>query len=133
MPATEWEQDLVKINDVNVRYWCKPLSVSGADKAEHVVFEQTILKKGKLEGTGETFELAADLVLKAIGQVLEENTLTSLTLEKNKIKVDERFMTSLPGVFAGGDCIDSGEDLTVQSVDDGRKAADSIHEFLAKA
>jgi dihydropyrimidine dehydrogenase (NAD+) subunit PreT len=47
--------------------------------------------------------------------------------------VDERFMTSLPGVFAGGDCIDSGEDLTVQSVDDGRKAADSIHEFLAKA
>ncbi len=133
MPATEWEQDLVKVNDVNVRYWCKPLSVSGSKKAEHVVFEQTVLKKGKLEGTGEIFELAADLVLKAIGQVLEENTLTSLTLEKNKIKVDGRFMTSLPGIFAGGDCIDSGEDLTVQSVDDGRKAADSIHDFLAKA
>jgi glutamate synthase (NADPH/NADH) small chain len=130
MPATEWEQDLVKINDVNVRYWCKPVSISGSKKVEGVVFEKTILKSGKLTGTGETFEMAADLVLKAIGQVLDENRLSPLTIVNRKIKVDSGFMTSTPGIFAGGDCIESGEDLTVQSVDDGKKAADSIHQYL---
>ena len=35
------------------------------------------------------------------------------------------------GVFAGGDCIKSGEDLTVQSVEDGKRAAESINRALS--
>jgi glutamate synthase (NADPH/NADH) small chain len=34
------------------------------------------------------------------------------------------------GVFAGGDCVTSGIDLTVQSVADGRDAAISIDAYL---
>ena len=39
--------------------------------------------------------------------------------------------TSLPGVFAGGDCI-AGLDLTVQAVEDGKVAARSIHRYLTR-
>ena len=34
--------------------------------------------------------------------------------------------TSLDGVWAGGDCIDGGEDLTVSAVQDGKLAAIAI-------
>jgi pyruvate/2-oxoglutarate dehydrogenase complex dihydrolipoamide dehydrogenase (E3) component len=47
-----------------------------------------------------------------------------------KIKVDENFETTLPGVFAGGDCVGLGEDLTVTSVQHGKLAARSIFKKL---
>jgi glutamate synthase (NADPH/NADH) small chain len=44
--------------------------------------------------------------------------------------VDENQMTSVPGVYAGGD--DSrGASLVVHAVRDGRKAAEAIHRTLA--
>jgi glutamate synthase (NADPH/NADH) small chain len=133
MPATEWEQDLVRVNDVHVIYWAKPVSLKGKDKVTGISFERTVLKNGKLTGTGEFFDLEADLVLKAIGQVLDEGPLAGLALENGKVKIDGSFLTSMPGVWAGGDCVDSGEDLTVQAVDDGSRAAESINKYLAKA
>ena len=36
----------------------------------------------------------------------------------------------LPGVYAGGDCIKNGDDLTVQAVQDGKIAALEIDLFL---
>lgn len=36
----------------------------------------------------------------------------------------------MKGVFAGGDCIRSGEDLTVQAVEDGKQAAHAIDTYL---
>jgi glutamate synthase (NADPH/NADH) small chain len=36
----------------------------------------------------------------------------------------------MPKVWAGGDCIRGGEDLTVTSVAQGRDAAESIHRAL---
>jgi len=132
MPATTWEQDLVRVNDVRVIYWAKPISLIGNGKVSGIRFERTALKDGKLIGRGEKFELQADLVLTAIGQVLDEKTLAGLAIEKGKVKVYRNLHTSLPGVFAGGDCIDSGEDLTVQAVEDGAKAADSINEYLTE-
>jgi glutamate synthase (NADPH/NADH) small chain len=39
--------------------------------------------------------------------------------------------TSLPGVWAGGDCTGGGEDLTVTAVAQGRDAAEDIHARLA--
>ncbi len=38
-------------------------------------------------------------------------------------------MTSVPGVFAGGDLV-RGPDLVVRAVRDGRKAAAGIHRYL---
>jgi glutamate synthase (NADPH/NADH) small chain len=68
------------------------------------------------------------LVLKAIGQKLEP--LAGVKIADGKIAVDANFQTSMPGVFAGGDCIDTGEDLTVQSVEDGKRAAHATDAYV---
>ena len=39
--------------------------------------------------------------------------------------------TSLPGVWAGGDCASGGDDLTVTAVAEGRDAAMDIHAALS--
>ena len=51
-------------------------------------------------------------------------------LKQDRIVVDEERRTSLPGVWAGGDCVFGGEDLTVSAVQDGKVAALSIDRFL---
>ena len=37
----------------------------------------------------------------------------------------------MPGVWAGGDCVAGGEDLTVAAAQDGKLAARVIHRALA--
>jgi glutamate synthase (NADPH/NADH) small chain len=128
MSATAWEQDLARVNDVVMRLWSMPVRFEGDGRVARAVFERTALNNGKLEGTGETYALAADLVLKAIGQKLEP--LAGVKIDNGKIAVGVDFQTSLPGVFAGGDCIISGEDLTVQSVEDGKRAAAAVDAYV---
>ncbi|MBV9540757.1 MAG: FAD-dependent oxidoreductase, partial [Alphaproteobacteria bacterium] len=65
----------------------------------------------------------ADMVLKAIGQKLDSSALGGLAVEGGKIAVDVDFQTMIPGVYAGGDAVKSGEDLTVQAVEEGKRAA----------
>ena len=69
---------------------------------------------------------------KAIGQAFDATPLESdqtPELVDGRIKVDEFQHTSLPGVWAGGDCT-AGKDLTVTAVQDGKIAALSINEYL---
>ena len=54
----------------------------------------------------------------------------SLALAGGRIVVDEERRTSLPGVWAGGDCVAGGQDLTVSAVEDGKQAALSIDRAL---
>jgi glutamate synthase (NADPH/NADH) small chain len=54
-----------------------------------------------------------------------------LKTEKGFIQVGDHFETSLPGVYAGGDCVRArGAASTVMAVQDGKLAAQSIHERL---
>jgi dihydropyrimidine dehydrogenase (NAD+) subunit PreT len=50
-----------------------------------------------------------------------------LTRSGDKIHVDASFRTALPGIYAGGDCVAPGQDLTVQAVQHGKLAALAIH------
>ncbi len=81
---------------------------------------------------GSEFLLAADQVVRAIGQ--QKPSLASrlkLKTEKGFIQVSANFETSLPGIYAGGDCIRArGAASTVRAVQDGKLAAHSIHERL---
>ena len=78
--------------------------------------------------------LPADQLFKAIGQSFEAATLNgsgaAIVLEAGRIKVDAEGRTSLAKVWAGGDCIFGGDDLTVSAVAQGRDAAESIHRAL---
>ena len=79
-------------------------------------------------------ELSCDTVLVAIGQGPESDLLDSLglgTLPGGRVLTDpESLATSRPGVYAGGDCT-LGPATFVQAVAQGRRAAMSIHSFLA--
>jgi len=74
--------------------------------------------------------VAADVVLKAVGQALSVAG-EAPEVKKGRIVVDVDYATSLPGVWAGGDCIGTSTDLTVQAVEDGKRAARAIDRALA--
>ena len=139
MSATAVEQKFAQSNNVILKYWMKPIAVKTSDgHATAVEFEYTKLDgSGKLIGTGEKSEIAADMVFKAIGQVFVpapvRHESDSLDLENGKIVVDASYATSLEGVFAGGDCIAGNIGLTVAGVQDGKQAAKTIHDYLMKA
>lgn len=44
--------------------------------------------------------------------------------------MDGHGRSSVPGIWAGGDCASGGDDLTVTAVKEGRDAAEDIHASL---
>jgi len=85
---------------------------------------------------GSAFEMKADLVLLAMGFVGPEKSrlLTDLdvhTNDRGTVARDEQWMTNVPGVFAAGD-MQRGQSLIVWAIDDGRRAAAAIDQFLSK-
>jgi dihydropyrimidine dehydrogenase (NAD+) subunit PreT len=134
MGATEFEQQVAQTNGVLIRTHAQPNRIlTEDDQLAAVEFEYTEFDaNGQLSGTGETFVLAADQLFKAIGQALDASPLEASEkpeLTGKRIKVDEFQHTSLPDVWAGGDCT-LGNDLTVTAVQDGKIAALSINEYL---
>jgi glutamate synthase (NADPH/NADH) small chain len=81
---------------------------------------------------GSEFILAADQIVKAIGQQKPRlAVMLGLETKKGFIAVDAGFQTSIAGVYAIGDCIrSSGAASTVMAVQDGKLAAAAIHRQL---
>ncbi|MDZ7603318.1 MAG: NAD(P)-dependent oxidoreductase [Hoeflea sp.] len=133
MNASLYEQELAQTHGVVIRHWLAPRSLHVTDGGvSGITLEKTALDAaGKLAGTGELVTLQADQVLKAIGQTPDSGPLAgSVELEKGRIRVSDDRRTSHPKIWAGGDCVAGGEDLTVVSVEDGKIAAQSIHKAL---
>ncbi|PKR88957.1 dihydropyrimidine dehydrogenase [Pleomorphomonas diazotrophica] len=136
MGASRYEQELAQVNGVRILHWVAPKRiVSEGNAVAAVDFERTALDvSGRLTGTGRSVRLPADQVMKAIGQTFVSGPVESgetVALDGGRIAVDAELRTSLAGVWAGGDCIRGGEDLTVQAVDHGKRAALSIHAALS--
>jgi dihydropyrimidine dehydrogenase (NAD+) subunit PreT len=143
MTATDQEQSWAQTNNVRIRHWAAPtrlISWSSAAMPDPTItgveFARTRLDvAGRLTLTEESFVLAADMVLKAIGQSFVPDGLVPdagdgvPALRDGRILVDANRRTTLPGVYAGGDCI-PGADLTVVAVQDGKLAAAAIHRQL---
>ena len=84
---------------------------------------------------GEPFQLKADLVLLAMGFVgpTRSRLLSDLDVrmtDRGSVWRDDRWMTSVPGVFVAGD-MQRGQSLLVWAIDDGRRAAAAIDRYLA--
>ena len=83
---------------------------------------------------GSEFELEADVVLVSYGfdtvPFPKDSDLHHVAVDDwGTVVIDSLMMTSVPGVFAGGDLV-RGPSLVVHAVRDGRKAAQEIHRYL---
>lgn len=82
---------------------------------------------------GSEFELPCDIAVVAVGtsaNPLLTATVPELKLNKwGNIEVDDALMTSIPGVFAGGDIVRGGATV-ILAMGDGKKAAAGIDKHL---
>ncbi len=88
------------------------------------------------EKRGTDFSLKLDLVILAMGFVHAEQgkLVQDLNLEldtQSNIKVDDQYQTSQQGIFAAGDA-NTGASLIVHAIAHGRKAAESMNNYLNK-
>ncbi|HXN05980.1 MAG TPA: glutamate synthase subunit beta [Nitrospiria bacterium] len=86
------------------------------------------------EISGSGFGLEADLVLLAMGftQPVHDGLVRDLKLKltpRGTLQVDQNFMTSEPGIFAGGDSV-RGASLIVWAIAEGRKASEGMDRYL---
>jgi glutamate synthase (NADPH/NADH) small chain len=133
MGASDFEKNLAKTSGVTIHPLARPLKILGPGHASGVLFERTAPgEDGSVIDTGEAFTLDADVVFKAIGQQLRDGVFDdgSIKMKSGKIVVDEDQSTSLAGVWAGGDCVLGGDDLTVTAVQHGKVAAIAIDHYL---
>ncbi len=129
MPASRVAQELAQTDGVLIRHWLRPTRVLAEEGALVAVeFAYT-------DGTEGTLTLPCDQLLKAIGQAFLPGDLGGevVEIESGRLKVDGERRTSLAGVWAGGDCVHGGKDLTVAAVEDGKQAALSIDRSLRAA
>lgn len=127
MAASAFEQELAQAKGVRIICNATPKAVHGNGAVREIEFEFT---DDDLTPTGESFRLPADQVFRAIGQSLVAEGLPEL--DGRKIAVEGPGRTSVPGVWAGGDCAAGGDDLTVTAVAEGRDAAEDIHATLMR-
>ncbi|HVY21237.1 MAG TPA: NAD(P)-dependent oxidoreductase [Bauldia sp.] len=137
MGASAYERELAQTDGVKIKFNAMPkrLLTNAGGSVVGAEFEYTAEMDGRLAGTGETFTVDADVVFKAIGQTLVPTGLNGMAepieLQGGRIRIDDERRTSVKGVWAGGDCVFGGEDLTVAAVQDGKVAAESIHRALS--
>lgn len=134
MGASEFEQNYARTKGVAIEHWLSPKSIQeDSGKVTGIEFSRTPGGSGSL---ARTEVLAADVVFRAIGQTIDWQTLgdiPSLVAHTDtRIEVDKTRQTSLEDVWAGGDCIVDGENLTVSAVEDGKIAAINIDRYLRK-
>jgi glutamate synthase (NADPH) small chain len=109
----------------------------GHVRALQAVKVEMVRKDGRVEFVpvpGSEFELPVDLVLLAMGFVGPErgplvDELGVTLTERGNVWRDERWMTSVPGVFTAGD-MQRGQSLIVWAIAEGRSAARGIDAFL---
>lgn len=134
MNASLYEQELAQTHGVKIMHWRQPNAIKLNAQGEvcGLEVETTSAKSGKFCGTGEMQIIQADQIFKAIGQQFDSDILRQhqIELEHGRIKVGETRQTSHQKIWAGGDCIVGGEDLTVVAVEDGKLAAQHINRVL---
>jgi glutamate synthase (NADPH/NADH) small chain len=139
MPAFAYEYALAKADGVQFLWHALPVRIAGRDgRAAGVTFArtETASRRGPVRAiAGSEFTVAADMVVKALGQepLLDLiDTLPGLVHDRGRVAVDPATgATSVPKLFAGGDCLRNGGEV-VDAVRDGNAAARGIHASLVR-
>lgn len=119
--AYAYEYELAKKDGIEFLWQTAPIEILGVG--------------GKVSGLrckksdGSEFEIACEMVIKAIGQQKQVGFLQSIGIEfdeKGRVAVNEQMQTSNPRIFAGGDCVNGGREA-VDASQMGKLAAQGIH------
>ncbi|MDO9491664.1 molybdopterin-dependent oxidoreductase [Acetobacterium sp.] len=141
MPAEEIEIIEAEEEGVIFKNLTNPIEVIKGDDGQIVKIRLQKMALGEPDASGrrspvpidgEEEILDIDTLILAIGQGINPKGLDGLELTKwNTVLADEQtFRTNLDGVFAGGDCINSGASIVIKAVGDAKKAVPFIEGYL---
>ena len=144
MPARHEEVVHAEEEGVQFDFLVNPVEVLGDDKGNVIGMACVKMELGEPDESGRrrpvvipdsTFVMDVDMVIVAIGTASNPIVPTSTPgLELTQwgyITIDEKTgMTSIPGVFAGGDIV-TGSATVISAMGAGKRAARGIHEYLA--
>jgi glutamate synthase (NADPH/NADH) small chain len=84
---------------------------------------------------GSEYDIDVDSVVIAVGvspnPIIQQSMPELETTKWNTIEVDDNMMTSIPGLFAGGDIVRGGATV-ILAMGDGRDAAKGMHTYIQK-
>ena len=142
MPARAEEVHHAEQEGIQFEFLVAPLEVIGNEKKWVTGLKCVRMQLGEADASGRArpvvipgseFVIPCDVVVVAIGtraNPLLTSTCPDLKLNKyGNIVVDDKGMTSLPGVFAGGDIV-RGAATVILAMGDGKRAARSMDEYL---
>lgn len=139
MPAFAYEYELAVSDGVNWEFSAAPQRFLGdAGQVTGAEFVRTRAagtgRSAKLEHLeGSNFTLEADMIVKALGQEPLTgllNAIAGLKLDHGRVSVDAKTgATTVPRLFAGGDCLSMGAEI-VDAVEQGKIAAAGIDAML---
>ncbi len=141
MPASDWEIEEAEEEGVKLLFLAAPVKVLGTD-GRVTGLECIKMALGEPDSSGRRrpvpvkgseFTLSVDSIIAAIGQRPDLSSLSKdsdiRTDKANIVASSDTMETSVPGVFAGGDCV-TGAATAVEAIAGGRRAAMAINRFL---
>ena len=140
MPADRSEIEEAIEEGVVVHELVSPLAFIGDDRVKQIKFIKMELRgfdsdgrKKPREITGSEFTFDVDCVIPAVSQYSDlpfvgKDEVEATPMGTFVVDADTR-MTSMPGVFAGGDVV-RGSDVVITAIADGKKAAASMDRYL---
>ena len=142
--ARDEEWDHIAEEGAIIHWLTQPVEILGDSKGRVVGVKCIKMELGEPDESGRPKPIPVpnsehiiecDSVIFAIGQKanpIAYEGIEGLELTRwGTIKVDEKFRTSIKGLFAGGDVVNGG-DTVVRAIAHGKKAAKSIHEYLTE-
>ncbi len=139
MPAEKKEIEDAKKEGIKFLFQNNIVKILGNNCVEGLecVKTQLVKKEGETRAVpidieGSNYEIKMDYLVMAIGSIPEKAVIENLGLQttsKGYIVVDENYMTSIKGVFAGGDLI-GGKATVAWAARAGRNAAEAIEKYL---
>lgn len=130
MPAHGFEADEALEEGVKIN-WLR--TIRDIDSTTMTVEEMALDENGRPQPTGRFETLSADSLILALGQDVDISVLQripGIRLHKDGVvDVDAHMMTSVPGIFAGGDMVPSERTVTI-ATGHGKKAARHIDGWL---
>ncbi|HTK38255.1 MAG TPA: NAD(P)-dependent oxidoreductase [Pyrinomonadaceae bacterium] len=128
IPAYDYEYELAKKDGVEFVWQAAPIGILTGENGTALS-----LRCEKTDGSLQLFDIACDMIIKAVGQQKMRSFFEKVacveTDEKGRVVVNENMQTSKPKVFAGGDCVNGGSEA-VDASQMGKLGALGMHKTL---